>query len=441
MCLTIYLYKCILIIVPNNLLGGYVMEILTTNHYERIKELFNDVKYNVRIISPFLSLSLAEKLCDLVKKNKIECQFITRIYLEDLYAKANSIKAIELMTQSGIQVYALKFLHTKLYIFDDEVAVVGSANFTTSGFKSNIELSLLADSRTENQSLELIAELTQYFDDTLAKVQDGLVTEEMIAQVKTDYNNLIIPPKKANDSVKRSNYKMYGAVIPSKKNPETPEELIKEAQSAETENDIINEVFSSNEPRKQIIYNHSIWMKQLGKGNERIDGNSPYTPTKVNLNGKEIIISTYSEKKKPTTISDGDEIYLAALSQNSMEQNVPIIIGRGYLKSFSKDNWYKQEWLSEHPWLINYPWYCIIEKCEVLNTIVKNGISMDIVWDELGSDTYESSFGKCENIDKVSTKHYQKAHIRLSGNAKKFIDEEFNRLADKYGVISYKSEE
>lgn len=70
-------------------------------------------------------------------------------------------------------------------------------------------------------------------------------------------------------------------MIPSKKNPETPEELIKEAQSAKTENDIINEVFSSNEPRKQIKYNHSIWMKQLGKGNERIDGNNPYTPTNV----------------------------------------------------------------------------------------------------------------------------------------------------------------
>ncbi|WP_303836558.1 phospholipase D family protein [Ruminococcus flavefaciens] len=413
------------------------MEILTTNHYERIKELFRDSKYKIRIMSPFLSKSLSENLCELVQEKGIECQFITRIYLEDLYAKANSIEAIEMMIKSGIQVYSLKFLHTKLYIFDDDMAVVGSANFTTSGFKSNIELSLLADGKTEKESLELISELTQYFDDTKSKIQDGLVMEEMLSKVRTDYNNLIIPYKKAN-SVKTSNYntKMYGAVIKTPKNLDLTEEVL----SAKKEKDIINEIFSSNEPRKQIKYNHSIWMKQMGRGNDRIDGNSMYEPTIVDLNGKDILISTYSEKKKPTTIADEDEVYLAALSQNLKGQNVPIIIGRGYLRKFSEENRYKEEWLSEHPWLKDYPWYCIIEKCELLNTIVKNGVSMDIVWDELGSDTYESSFGMCEALDKVSKKHYQKAHIRLSGNAKEFIDEQFDRLAKKYGVKSYISE-
>ncbi|MCR4795013.1 MAG: phospholipase D family protein [Ruminococcus sp.] len=413
------------------------MEILTTNHYERIKELFKDSKCKIRIMSPYLSKSLAEKLCKLVKEKRIECQFITRIYLEDLYVKANNIDAIELMVKSGIQVYALKFLHTKMYVFDDDRAVVGSANFTSSGFKSNIELSLLADGRNESQSLELIAELTQYFDDTLAKIQKGLVTEELISKVRIDYTNLIIPYKKENSSTTTNfNTTMYGAVIKIPKDLD----LKTEALSAKNEKDIINEVFSSNEPRQHIKYDHIIWMKQMGRGNERIDENTSYKPTKVILNGKKVLISTYSESWRPSAVADGDEIYLAALSQNSMKKNVPIIIGRGYLKSFSKDNWYKEEWLIEHPWLNAYPWYCIIEKCEILDTVVKNGISMDIVWDELGSDTYEASFGKCETIDKVSKKHYQKAHIRLSGNAKEFIDEQFNRLAAKYGVKNYVSE-
>ena len=233
---------------------------------------------------------------------------------------------------------------------------------------------------------------------------------------------------------------MYGSVIENKKKTETEEEIKKEVLSATKEKDIINEIFSSNGPRKQIKYDHSVWMKQLGKGNERIDGNSTYDPTIVDLNGKKVIISTYSEKKKPTTIVDEDEVYLAALSQNKGGQNVPIIIGRGYLKKFSEQNWYKEEWLSEYPWIKNYPWYCIIDKCEILKTIVKNGVSMDIVWDNLGSDTYEASFGKCETIDKVSKKHYQKAHIKLSGNAKEFIDEQFNRLSEQYGVDYYFSE-
>lgn len=32
----------------------------------------------------------------------------------------------------------------------------------------------------------------------------------------------------------------------------------------------------------------------------------------------------------------------------------------------------------------------------------------------------------------VSKKHYQKFHIRLSGNAKEFIDEKFELLKNKY---------
>ncbi|WP_294754605.1 phospholipase D-like domain-containing protein [uncultured Ruminococcus sp.] len=417
------------------------MEILTTNHYDRIKELFKDSKCKIRIMSPYLSKSLAENLCELVKEKRIECQFITRIYLEDLYVKANNIDAIELMVKSGIQVYALKFLHTKLYIFDDDRAVVGSANFTASGFKSNIELSLLADGKTEEQSLELISELKQYFDDTISKIQDGLVTDEMISKVRTDYKDIIIPQKKASQSTDFNyNTKMYGSVIENKKKTETEEEIKKEVLSATKEKDIINEIFSSNEPRKQIIYDHVIWMKQMGRGNDRIDENTPFYPTKVILNGKEVYISTYSESWRPSAVNDGDEIYLAALSQNNGGQNVPIIIGRGYLRKFSEQNRYKEEWLSEHPWIEKYPWYCIIEKCEILKTMVKNGISMDIVWDNLGSDTYEASFGKCETIDKVSKKHYQKAHIKLSGNAKEFIDEQFNRLSEQYGVDYYFSE-
>ena len=420
------------------------MEILTTNHYERIKGLFNDVKFSIRIISPFLSKSLAEQLCELVKNKKIECQFITRIYLEDIFAKENSIDAIEMMVKSGIKVYALKYLHTKLYIFDDDTAVVGSANFTSSGFQSNIELSLLADGRNESQSLELIEELIQYFDDTISEIQDGLVTEEMLSQVRKDYNELVIPSKKSNNTTTHNyNTKMYGAVIQPPKKQKTVEDeddkLKMEVLSAQSETDIINDIFSATEPRQQIKYDHSIFMKQMGRGNDRIDSNSHYTPTKVKIDDKEIIISTYSENRKPT-ILDGDEIYIAALSQNSKGQNVPVIVGRGYMRKFSAQNRYKDEWLQENSWLKEYPWYCVIEKCEILNTIIKNCISMDIVWDELGSDTYESSFGKNETIDKVSKKHYQKAHMKLSGNAKEFIDKQFDSLAKKYGVTPYISE-
>lgn len=64
-------------------------------------------------------------------------------------------------------------------------------------------------------------------------------------------------------------------------------------------------------------------------------------------------------------------------------------------------------------------------------------IPLDEVWDALGSDTYLASFGRHESIPAVSRKHYQKAHIRLSGNAKQYIDKRLDTLFEQFGAIHY----
>ena len=127
----------------------YMIELLTDNHYDTIIDIFDNTKERIMIISPFLSKCMANKLCDCVRNNHLECYFITRIYLEDLLSKVNSIEAIEMMIKAGIKVYAQKWLHTKLYLFDNNVGIIGSANFTSGGFGGNIELSLMASNESD----------------------------------------------------------------------------------------------------------------------------------------------------------------------------------------------------------------------------------------------------------------------------------------------------
>jgi phosphatidylserine/phosphatidylglycerophosphate/cardiolipin synthase-like enzyme len=144
------------------------MEVLTNNHYEKILDLFDGATKSIKIISPFISESIAKKLCDAVGESSIKCEFITRFYLEDMFARANSMDAIEMMMDAGIEVYALKGLHTKLYLFDENYGVLGSANFTAGGFKSNIELSLLM-----GQKDNILTELHSYFDELLSKIKQS----------------------------------------------------------------------------------------------------------------------------------------------------------------------------------------------------------------------------------------------------------------------------
>lgn len=86
-----------------------------------------------------------------------------------------------------------------------------------------------------------------------------------------------------------------------------------------------------------------------------------------------------------------------------------------------------------------WPWYCVIDECEILDTENENGIPLDAVLNALGSDTYVASFGRNETPAEVGSKHLQKNHIRLSGNAKDFIDKRFDALVERYGSRKIKS--
>src|SRR5699024_5491768 len=103
-------------------------------------------------------------------------------------AKANSLDALEQMIDNGILVYAVRKLHTKLYLFDNKCGIMGSANFTNGGFKSNVELSILIEE--ENA---LLSELHSYFDEIMDVVKgspEGLITKSVIETSREQYKKL-----------------------------------------------------------------------------------------------------------------------------------------------------------------------------------------------------------------------------------------------------------
>lgn len=409
------------------------MEVLTTNHYEKIMDLFEGAQDTIKIISPFISDSIAKKLCDIVKGSSIKCQFITRFYLEDMYAKANSIDAIEMMLQTGIEVYALKGLHTKLYLFDDCNGVLGSANFTAGGFKSNIELSLLM-----GQDDNILSELNSYFNDMLFQIkqsEDGIITNNVLNLAREKYKTLLSGKK--DKELVRSTF-MYGASLDNKTKFEKINEKTTELDKCRNETDIVNELFKFTEQSEQIILDHTVWLKFDGEGNDRLDANGKFPMPSVKVDGRKMYLSNYSFKVN--SVKDNDEIYLAALTTDNKGVNQPVIVGRGHLIGFKDENHVTDDMINEIDWMSRYPWYCIIAECSVLNTPMRNGVPLDEVWHKFGSDTYVASFGRNEPYPSVAIKHHQKAHIRLSGNAKEFIDKRLDELGNKYGVIKYVSD-
>ena len=61
-----------------------MIELLTNNHLEKILDLFDGANRDIRIISPFLSVAMAQRLCDSIRERGLRCAFITRFYIEDM---------------------------------------------------------------------------------------------------------------------------------------------------------------------------------------------------------------------------------------------------------------------------------------------------------------------------------------------------------------------
>lgn len=306
-----------------------MLELLTNNHFDRILDLFDSVQQKIQIISPFLTISMAEKLCETKKQRNISCDFITRFYIEDMLNKANSMDAIELLMDSGINVYAVKRLHTKLYLFDDTHAIMGSANFTNGGFKSNIELSLLVS----DEPL-LANELHEYFDNMLSTIQqsdEGRITKEMLAVARSIYAKLFDSKKHDKVSIIR-NTKMFGAALKSADNLDDPGEALKELDCCTKENDIVCDLFRETENHEQIKYPYIIWLKFNGDGSNRLAEDQKFPIATVAINDKTLYLSNYPYKVH--SVKENDAIYIAAVSTDTQKKNQPIIVGRGRLAAF-----------------------------------------------------------------------------------------------------------
>lgn len=383
------------------------IELVTSEHNNTILNSIKATKKKISIVSPFIGFYTAKLLSEIVKDNSLECIIITRFYREDFLNNASSLEGLKILNNVGAKLYALQDLHSKLYLFDEDVAIAGSANFTMGGFKFNHELSFIIEDEKK-----LYNDLSIYFENLLLEIKNlgnYEITLEMIEKEIEDTDSIIQNRKDKNTIY--SNSKKFGAKIKRKEN-DSGKDIIEETLKDRTLNDI----------------DENIWLKFEGKGDKRIESGKKHYCSK--LNNK--CITCFP--RNPRGIAKGDLTYLCAVSFDKQGKATPIIVGRARTKGFDKDNILSDLQLQKLPWLVNYPYYCELYDIEILDTEVKNGISLNNLIKELGNDLYPGSIGKSLSLQELSCRHYQKSHIRITNIANNFIDHKFNDLKRKYGI-------
>lgn len=124
-----------------------------------IEPILWNAKKSAWVISPWLGQKYAEQLAILSQKG-IEVRIITSNEdynlesLEILKASENPNLLLLVLRKEKPDVKPT-FVHAKIYIADNELAVQGSANLTYSGLHSNVESLSIAETKEEVQQIEM----------------------------------------------------------------------------------------------------------------------------------------------------------------------------------------------------------------------------------------------------------------------------------------------
>lgn len=411
-----------------------MIQILRFNHQEEFSDLFNQSEHEIKIISPYLSAATADTLIA-AANDGIRCTFITRVYVDDFLHNASNIDALRRMLDAGIAVYAVIALHAKLYLFDHSAAVIGSANFTASGLKSNLELSVEA---VDEDSF--INELHSIYDDILSQViaaGDGLVTHAMLDDAEALTRRAY---EAAKDKSHAYNEKRFGADIRKGGIKDTSAAIKTDILSVQetAASDVIHQYFAEKSKAPRQHSEHSIWLKFEGVAENRGDGTERKEMAKVSLNGKSVYVANAS--RGLSSFKNGDEIYIANISTDSFGRSQPIIVGRGILRGYDNGNIVPAAWLTDYPWMNHFNHYCVIDHFEILDIPTARAIPLDSITMQIGSNAFSSSYGRNETPRQISIKHHQKSYIEITPEAKNLIDKQFDALKQQHGVIEYRSE-
>ena len=142
------------------------------------------VEGSLFISSPYIKYPVAGLLYEVLRSKQnpnVSVQILTRVRVQDLIEGASDLEAFEklllLADVSGLKVTVkcLSNLHAKVYIFDENSAIVTSSNLTPSGLKSNVEYGI--EVTEQGVIRHVLDDMYTYWDDA------EILTVEMIEQV------------------------------------------------------------------------------------------------------------------------------------------------------------------------------------------------------------------------------------------------------------------
>ena len=168
------------------------MEFIVEEFHKTLIEEVGKAKTSLFIVSPYITLVAANKIIAAVGDKTIKSRVVTRPIGVECITGASDFEALKRLQEAGFEIRVLRDLHAKIYLVDNKVAFVGSANFTNRGFglgPANRELMVrLIISREERYALE-----EEYWNDSaILKSDEYLSHLDEIEFFRKEYQDLLL---------------------------------------------------------------------------------------------------------------------------------------------------------------------------------------------------------------------------------------------------------
>ena len=339
----------------------------------------------IRIVSPFIKDVMVSHLLE--NREGHEIYIITRFNLNDFNSKVSSLEALERLYNQGAKIIGIKDLHSKTYIFDDERAIITSANFTNGGFFSNYEFGIMTEEPQEVQ------DVISYFDHLWKIGGHDLLSTFKINEWKKELN-------KNKTNVTDHNLPDYGKSITD----------------------------------KIIDQDKRYFVKFYGKGNER---------SLLNGSTKEMVIETdchfaltFPEGNgRPRRYREGDIVFIARMVGDQDYAIMGKVIARAHVDSRDVAS---EKDIENVEWKKDYPIYIRVHSGEFLDTTFDKCPSLKQLMLELKGLSFESTKyqflnGNVDINPKLSLR--RRPDIELSKEGAIWLEQKFEEAKNNYYLI------
>lgn len=118
------------------------MRLLASPWTESFDSLTRSITHKALIVSPFISREPLKHLASILdKRSAVKIQILTSLNIDNIVQGTIDIDALASFCRviHDTTVYHLPHLHAKVYVADNTLAILTSANFTRAGINQNYE--------------------------------------------------------------------------------------------------------------------------------------------------------------------------------------------------------------------------------------------------------------------------------------------------------------